>query len=178
MQHAPGDARELVSKGDRQDVVVQALGCRRDPGLEAMALPSGRPQQDDAGGLDEQGAQVLVASFGDLAEDGAIAGGDLLWYEAEPDAEVAPLGEDITGSDGGNRGAEDDGTDARYRHQALTGRVLLSKQLDLAGDSVDALIETLPVADEVLEDVEQARSEHVGARGEDAGSASRSRCKP
>jgi len=56
--------------------------------------------------------------------------------------------------------------------------VLLSKQLDLEGDSVDALIETLPVADEVLEDVEQARSEHVGARGEDAGSASRSRCKP
>ena len=73
MQHAPGDARELVGKGDRQHVVVQPLGCRLDPGLEAMALPSGGPQQHDAGGLDEQRPQVLVAAFGDLAEDGAIA---------------------------------------------------------------------------------------------------------
>jgi|SRR5215467_5468841 len=94
--------RELVGERDRQDVVVQPLGCRRDPGLEAMALPSVRPQQDDAGSLDEQGAQVLVASFGDLAQDGAIAGGDLLRHEAKPGAEVAPLGEGITGSDGSN----------------------------------------------------------------------------
>src|SRR5215470_6389275 len=131
MEDAPGDARELVGERDRQDVVVQALRCRRDPGLEAMALPSSGPEQHDACSLDEERAQVLIRSFGNLAEDGAIAGGDLLRHEAEPGAEVASLGEGVTGSDGGNRGAGYDGADAGHRHQPLTGRVLLSKQLDL-----------------------------------------------
>src|SRR5262245_41116870 len=53
MQHAPGDARELVGERDCQHVVVQALGGRLDPGLEAVALPAGGPQQHDTGGLHE-----------------------------------------------------------------------------------------------------------------------------
>src|SRR5262249_42581289 len=114
-------------------------------------------------------AQVLIPAFGNLAEDGAIAGGDLLGHEAEPGAEVTALGEGVTGSDGGNRGAGDDGADAGHRHQALASRVLLSKQLDLEGNTVDALIQAAPVADEVLQEVEQAGSEQVGAGGEDLG---------
>jgi len=43
MEHPPGASRELVGERDRQHVVVQPLGRRRDPGLEAMALPSGGP---------------------------------------------------------------------------------------------------------------------------------------
>jgi putative ABC transport system substrate-binding protein len=109
-------ARELVGKGDRQHVVVEALGGGRDPGLEAMALPGGGPQQHDAGGLDEERAQVPVAAFGDPPENGAISGGDLLRDEPEPSAKVAALGEGVTGSDGGNRGAGDEGADSRHRH--------------------------------------------------------------
>ena len=89
LPRSPGDARELVGERDRQHVVVQALRCRRDPGLETMALPSSGPEQHGAGGLEEQRAQVLIPSFGNLAEDGAIAGGDLLRDEAKPGAEVA-----------------------------------------------------------------------------------------
>jgi hypothetical protein len=53
MQHTPGDARELVGERDRQHVVVEPLGGRLDPGLEAVALPAGGPQQHDTGGLHE-----------------------------------------------------------------------------------------------------------------------------
>ena len=67
LEHAPGDARELVGERDRQDVVVQPLRRRRDPGLEAMALPSSGPEQHDAGSLDEQRAQVTITSSGWLA---------------------------------------------------------------------------------------------------------------
>jgi hypothetical protein len=43
MQHTPGDTRELVGERDRQHIVVQPLGGRPDPGLEAIALPAGGP---------------------------------------------------------------------------------------------------------------------------------------
>src|SRR5215831_18559251 len=110
--------------------IASTLWCKR---CAAAAIQGRRPWRSQVAGLssttraalDEQGAQVLITSFGNLPEDGAIAGGDLLRHEAKPGAEVATLGEGITGSDGGNRGAGDDGADARHRHQALTGRVVL-----------------------------------------------------
>jgi len=58
MQYTPGDARELVGKRDRQHVVVEPLGGRLDPGFEAVALPAGRPQQHDAGGLHKEGRPI------------------------------------------------------------------------------------------------------------------------
>ena len=39
-QHRPCDACQLVSQRDRQDVVVQTLLGRLDPGLQAMPLPA------------------------------------------------------------------------------------------------------------------------------------------
>ena len=51
----------------------------------------GPPLEDDVGGLHKEGAQVLVATLGDPAELGAIAGRLLLGDEAEPGGEVATL---------------------------------------------------------------------------------------
>src|SRR5262252_4418312 len=154
--------------------IASTLWCRR---WAAAAIQGWRPWRCHVAGLSSttraawtkrvrRYAQVLVAAFGNPAQDGAIAGGDLLGDETKPGTEVAALGEGVTGSDGGNRDAGDDGADAWHRHQALTGRVVLSKQLDLKGNTVDALIQPPPVADEVLKEVEQAGSEQVGARGE------------
>ena len=54
-----------------------------------MALPALRLDQYDPGCLDEQNAQVAITAFGYLAEDGAIAGRDLLGHKTEPGGEVA-----------------------------------------------------------------------------------------
>ena len=62
--------------------------------------------------------------------------------------------------------AGDNGADARHRHQPPASRILLSKHLDLERDSVDALIQAPPVADEVRDNVQHARSEDVGASGD------------
>ena len=60
MQHAPGDARQLVSERDRQHVVVKSFGCGLDPGLEAVALPVRGSQQHDTGGLHDSVLRYLL----------------------------------------------------------------------------------------------------------------------
>src|SRR6516164_5379068 len=64
VENCPGDAGELVGERDRQHIVVQSLfGCL-DPRSEPVALPSLRLDldQDDPGGLNEQRAQVAIAT--------------------------------------------------------------------------------------------------------------------
>src|ERR1700684_1128016 len=83
-QDGPGDAGELVGERDRQNVAVQTLlGCL-DPGLEPVALPALRLDQHNPCRLHEQNAQVAIAPFRYLAEDGAVAGRDLLGDESQP----------------------------------------------------------------------------------------------
>jgi hypothetical protein len=57
-----------------------------DPGLEPVLLPSGRLHLDQhyPSRLHEQDAQVSIAALRCLAQDGAIAGRDLLRDQAEP----------------------------------------------------------------------------------------------
>src|SRR5262245_55508695 len=54
-------------------------------------------QRNEHGGCLSPGEREAL-----IERDGAIAGGDLLRQEAKPGAEVATLGEGITGSDGGS----------------------------------------------------------------------------
>ena len=67
---------------------MQPLLGRLEPRLEAMALPALRLDQYHPCGLHEQGAQVTVTSLRYLAEDGAVAGRDLLGDEPQPGGEV------------------------------------------------------------------------------------------
>jgi hypothetical protein len=55
-----------------------------------------------------------------------------------------------------------------HRHQPLAAGVRLGERLDLLRDIVDALIEVAPVADQVLDRVQQARGKGIGASGQDA----------
>jgi len=89
------------------------------------------PRQDDVGCLHEQRTQVFVATLGDLAQDRAIPGRLLLRHEAEPGTEVASLLK--TGAIANRRddGTRDDWSDPWYRHQALTGSVLLRQRRNL-----------------------------------------------
>jgi AraC family transcriptional regulator len=59
----------------------------------------GTPLEDDVGRLHKEGAQVLVAALGDLAELSAIAGRLLFRDETEPGGKVASLLEAAAGTD-------------------------------------------------------------------------------
>ena len=65
MEYRPGDPGEFVSERDRQHIAVQALLRRLDPRLEPVALPSLwlDLDQHDPGGLNEQRAQIAIATF-------------------------------------------------------------------------------------------------------------------
>src|SRR3954447_5974819 len=90
VQHAPRNAGELVGQCRSDDVVMHALGGSLQPPAEAVLGPIGWPQQHDPSRLHEQHAKIAIPALGDAAEDGAIAGRDLSWYETEPGTEVAP----------------------------------------------------------------------------------------
>jgi hypothetical protein len=86
---APSNAGELVGERDGEDVVMQPLLGRLEPRLEAVALRAVGLDQHNPCRLDEQDTQVAIAALGYLAEDGAVAGRDLLGDEPQPGGEVA-----------------------------------------------------------------------------------------
>src|SRR5215469_4763434 len=130
-ENAPCDARQLVGKRDRQDVAVQPPLGRLDPGFEPVALPVLRPDQDNPGGLNEEGAQVAIAALRYLAKDRAVSRRELFGDKTQPGGEVAALGERISGTDGRDRRAGDDRPDARHAHQPLAAGIPARKRLDL-----------------------------------------------
>src|SRR2546422_576773 len=87
---APSNAGELVGERDGEDVVMQPLLGRLEPRLEAVALRAVGLDQHNPCRLDEQDTQVAIAALGYLAEDGAVAGRDLLG--GEPSSERIILG--------------------------------------------------------------------------------------
>src|SRR5207247_9764580 len=107
-KNAPGDAGQLVGKRDREDVVVQPLLGRLEPGLEPVALPALGLDEHNPRRLDEQDPQVAIAALRYLAEDGAIPSRDLLGDEPQPSGEVAALAERITLTNSGHDRAGDD----------------------------------------------------------------------
>ena len=77
-QDAPSNAGELVGERDGEDVVMQPPLGRFEPRLEPVTIPALRLDQYGPRGLNEQNAQVAIAAFRYLAEDGAVAGRYLL----------------------------------------------------------------------------------------------------
>src|SRR5262249_54835581 len=145
-ENAPGDARQLVGKRDRQHIAVEPPSGSLDPGFEPVALPVLRPDQYDPGGLNEQDAQVAIAAFGDLAENRAVSRRELLRDEPQPGGEVAALDEPVPGADRRHHRAGDERPDPRHAHQPLATGVLAREGLDLARKAFDPLIQPTPVA--------------------------------
>ena len=131
-QNAPGDAGQLVGERNCQHVAVQPLLGGFDPGLEPVALPALRLDQHDPCRLHEQDAQVAIAAFGYLAEDGAVTGRHLFRNKPEPGSKVAAFGEPISSADRGHHRAGDDRADAGHAHQPLATGILARNSLDLA----------------------------------------------
>ena len=91
-ENAPGDARQLVGKRDRQHIAVEPPSGSLDPGFEPVALPVLRPDQYDPGGLNEQDAQVAIAAFGDLAENRAVSRRELFGDKTQPGGAIRRAG--------------------------------------------------------------------------------------
>src|ERR1700730_5763 len=142
---APSNAGELVGERDGEDVVMQPLLGRLEPRLEPVALPALGLDQHNPCCLHEQDTQVAIATFRYLAEDGAVAGRDLLGDEPQPSSEVAAFRECIARADCGHHRAGDDWSDPRYAHQALTAHISARKNLNLTARARDALIQPAPV---------------------------------
>src|ERR1700728_1014999 len=96
-----------------------------------MALPTLRLDQDNPRRLHEQDAKVAIAALRYLAEDGAVAGRDLLRDEPQPSGKVATFREHISSADRGHRRAGNDRADAGHAHQPLATGVLARNSLDL-----------------------------------------------
>ena len=81
---------------------------------------------------------------------------------------MAAFRERISAADRGHHRARDDRPDARHAHQPRTALVLPGQRFDFAGQTLDALIQSVPVSHQVLYDAQNARREHIGARRQDA----------
>ena len=147
---------------------MQPLLGRFEPRLEPVTVPALRLDQYDPRGLNKQNAEVAIAAFRYLAEDGAVAGRYLLRDEPQPGGEVAAFRERIAGADCGHHRAGDDRPNPRYAHQALTAGILACKNFDLARQTLDAFIEPAPVAGQVLEHPHHARRQDIAGHGENA----------
>src|SRR5215472_16694006 len=155
-ENAPCDACQLVGKRDRQHVAVQPPLGRLDPGFEPVALPVLRPDQDDPGGLNEEGAQVAIAALRYLAKDCAVSRRELFGDKTQPGGEVAALGGRIPGPDRRHHRARDNRPDPRHAHQPLATDILARNCIDLARQAFDPLIQPTPVASQILDEVDQA----------------------
>src|SRR5262249_23624177 len=104
------------------------------------------------GALDEEHAQIAIATLGDASKYRAVPGRHLLWHQAKPRGEVAPFSEGGSIADRGHGRAGNDRADARNGHQLPTTDVGLCQAFDLIGDPFDSLIEVAPVVNQVTSD--------------------------
>src|SRR4029450_6175487 len=88
---------------------------------------------------------MAIAALRYAAEDGAVAGRDLLGDEPQPGREVAAFGEGIAGADRGHRRAGDDRPDFGHAHQPLTTGILARHRFDLARQALNPFIEAPPI---------------------------------
>ena len=78
-----------------------------------------------------------------------------------------PSAEGGSVANGGHHGAGDDRSHPWHTHQPLAGFIRRDERLDLVGDSIDALIQVMPVLHQAFDQVHHARREHIGAVGQD-----------
>src|SRR5215813_3615606 len=131
---------------------MQALRRGCEPRSEAVLCPVCRSEQNNAGALHEERAQIAVSALCDAAENRAITGRHLLRYQAEPRGEVTSFRKSSAIADCRHHCASDDRPDTRNRHQLPAAFVASCQHLDLGRHVFDTLIEMPPVADEALDD--------------------------
>src|ERR1700676_5711808 len=96
-----------------------------------MLRPVCWSEQNNAGALHEERAQIAIATLGDAAEDGTITRGHLLRHQAEPRRKVAPFCKGSAVADRSYHCACNDRADTRNGHQRPTARGAARKALVL-----------------------------------------------
>ena len=94
-QHSPGDTGELVRHGNNDDDVLVCPGVQSiEPGSngDAFALD---PQHRRSRPVDQDFAQVAVASLADTEQLRLATGRVLPWHDAEPGGELPALCETL-----------------------------------------------------------------------------------
>src|ERR1700754_1837222 len=124
---------------------MQSWRCVQEPGSEAKALPIVGTHQDDVCRLDEQSPEILAPALGDATENGSATRAVLARHKAKPRAKVTTALECVAGADGRHHGRRDQRADAGNAHEATAVGFLLADRLNLAGNSLDPLIEAYPV---------------------------------
>src|SRR5205823_934278 len=108
--------------------------------------PAVRAHQEHLRRLDQQRAQVLAAPLGDAAEDRPAAGAVLSGHKAEPGAKIAPALKSLSRADRGDKTGRNQRPDARHAHQPQARGLDAADFFDVAGDSLDALVQPAPVS--------------------------------
>jgi hypothetical protein len=92
LQHVPPQSPHNHDPGPVrcgcQNIVMQALRRGCEPRAEAVLCPVCRSEQNNAGALHEERAQIAVSALCNAAEDRAITGRHLIRCQAEPRGEV------------------------------------------------------------------------------------------
>src|ERR1700722_16865321 len=127
-----------------------------------MLRPVYWSEQNNAGALHEERAQIAIATLGDAAEDGTITRGHLLRHQTEPRRKVAPSCKGSSVADRSYHCACNDWPDARTRHQVPAAPVTARQGLELIRHIFDSLIEMRPVAGEVLNNPDHTGRQDVG----------------
>jgi hypothetical protein len=130
-EHGPSDPCQLVGESCGQNVRMQALSGANEPDPEAVLRPACRPQQNDPGCLDEEHAQVAVATLGDAPEDSSVSGRHLFGHETDPCRKIPPFCECRATADRRDHRTRDDRADARYGHDPSTTVITFGQRLDL-----------------------------------------------
>ena len=149
------------------NVVMQALRCGCEPQSKVMLRPVGWSEQNNAGALHKQGAQIAVATLCDAAKDRTISRRHLFGHQAEPGRKVAPLRKGSAVADRSHHRACDDRADPWDRHQLPAAVATACQGLDLIRRVFDSLIEMRPIADKVLNDPDYAGRQYIGTFSQD-----------
>ena len=180
-KHRPQDARILVGQRRHGLLPTDTFLQLHQPLADAV-VAFGRAPHGRLGTLDQQGAQVVVATLGDAPEPGLAPGGVLAGHQAEPGAELARVGklaEFAHAGDqsrrGGGANAQQRGRLARPRIGAYMGGNALVAACDLQIDVDPVQMRALQgqpchagdLVAGVLDHAGQHQAQRIGALGED-----------
>ena len=103
--------------------------------------------------MDQDLAQIDVASLADAEQLRLASGGVLARYDTEPCCEVSSLAEGRAVADRGNNGGRHHGSDAWDLTDAGAARVCIGDTLQLFGKLLDLLLHGLPLTPQDIDGV-------------------------
>ncbi len=143
-QHGPKDASIFVGHGDDGFLPADALMQVAQPHGDAVAAFGGA-EQGGLGALDEQGAQVVIAAFGNAPQAVFATGRILTGNQAEPGSKLARGIELAHVADSGDEGGSGEFANTAELRGATRLVVLTSMLFDALVAPIDLFVELTPL---------------------------------